>query len=227
MRHIKNNRTLLFLIIGGVALLLFVGISLWNQKTEIKKLKGVHASLVNELNNLEKDIAIRQAEIDAKKSAVIKKTTGLDPSLIEADTIAAKSFFKPAFSWKSGADYDKVRNHYIELLGKGNTFTKTYLPPDIKVDTNDGPLSYIDFKNIQTTMGDIHVVPLSAVGNRIRYVVFVQYFMHQDESDMVNPEALKESEAIIEFTAAGDPEEGDRRVIEVKARAGFQSTLES
>ncbi|MCC2248988.1 hypothetical protein JUJ52_03320 [Virgibacillus sp. AGTR] len=226
MHHIKNNRTLLFLVIGGIVLFIFVGVSLWSQIAEKKALEDEHASLISKMNTVEKNIAKRQAEIDAKKSASIKEATGIDPSLIKTDTTAAKSYFKPAFNWKSGGDYDKTRNDYIESLGKDNTFTATYLPPDTKIDTDDGPLSYIDFKGLQVTMGDIHIVPMSAEGNRIRYVAFVQYFMHKDESDMVNPEALEESEAIIEFTAAGDVEKGERRVTEVNARAGFQSSLE-
>ncbi|MGX1195853.1 hypothetical protein [Metabacillus sp. SLBN-84] len=124
------------------------------------------------------------------------------------------------------ADYDKARSDYIESLGKDNSFTSVYLPADTKIDTNDGPLSYIDFKELKTTLGSVHVVPMTSEGDRIRYVAFVQYYMHRKNEDMVNPKALESSEAIIEFTAAGDPKEGERIVTEVNASPGFQSNPE-
>lgn len=226
MSHIKNNRTLLFLVIGGAVLLLFVGISLWNQQAEKKELEQTHEALISALNTVENDIAKRQVELDKKKSVSVKEATGLDPSLISSDTEAAKTYFEPAFNWRSGAEYDKARSDYMESLGEKNSFTKTYLPPDTKIDTDDGPLSYIDFKGFQTSMGDMYIVPKTAEGDRIRYVAFVKYYMHKNDEDMVNPEALEESEAIIEFTAAGDKENGGRRVTEVRARAGFHSSLE-
>lgn len=225
MSHMKNNRKLLISTIVGVALLIFIGISLWVQVGQKKELEETHASLLTGLNTAESNIAKRQAELDAKKSDSIKEATGLDPSLIGSDTESAKAFFGPVFNWKSGAEYDKVRNDFMELLGEGNSFTATYLPADTKIDTNDGPLSYIDHKGLQTSMVGMNIVPLKAEGDRIRYVSFVRYFMHQAEEDTVNPEALEESEAIIEFTAEGDSENGGRRVTEVSARAGFHSSL--
>lgn len=226
MSHIKNNRTLLYLVIGGAALLIFVGISLWTQSADKKELENTHASLINELNTVEMDIAKRQSELDAQKSASVKEATGLDPSLIGSDTQSAEEFFGPAFNWKSGEQYDKVRTSYMESLGEGNSFTATYLPADTKIETNNGLLSFIDHKGLQTTMAGMSIVPMKAEGDRIRYVAFVRYFMHQTENDTVNPEALEESEAIIEFTAAGDASKGERRVTEVSARAGFHSNLD-
>jgi hypothetical protein len=225
MSHIKNNRTLLFSVLGGVIILLLVGLSLWNQGVRKQELEDTHASLISKLNAVENDIQTHQAELDQKKSVSVKEATGFDPSLIESDAETAKSYFAPAFNWKSGKDYDRTRSQYIESLGENNAFTKTYLPPDTKIDTNDGPLSYIDFKHLKASMESIHVVPIAAEGNRVRYVAFVQYFMHQKDQDLVNPKALEESEAIIEFTAAGDRKKGERLVTEVTARAGFHSPL--
>lgn len=225
MSHIKNNRTLLFSVIGSVIVLLLVGFSLWNQGVRKHELEETHASLISKLNVVENEIRTRQAELDQKKSVSVKEVTGLDPSLIESDAETAKSYFAPAFNWKSGKEYDRVRSQYIESLGENNAFTKTYLPPDTKIDTDDGPLSYIDFKHLKASIGNIHVVPMKAEGDRVRYVAFVQYFMHQTGEDLVNPKALEKSEAIIEFTAAGDRKNEKRFVTEVTARAGFHSSL--
>lgn len=225
MSHIKNNRNVLLSAIGAVVVLVLVSVSLWNQVSKKQELKETHETLISELNTVENDIAKRQAELDKQKAVSVKKATGVDPALVTGDTEEAKQYFAPAFSWRSSEEYEKARNEYIESLGAKNTFTKTYLPPDTKIDTDDGPLSYIDFKGIRTTMDNIHIVPMKAEGDRIRYVAFVSYFMHKSDKDLANPDALEKSEAIIEFTAAGNSKDGGRRVTEVNARAGFRSSL--
>ncbi|WP_078598689.1 hypothetical protein [Evansella clarkii] len=224
IEYMKNNRSLLISVVGGAVMFVLVGFSLWSQISEKKELEEKQASLANELHAVEMNIAERQADLDVEKKSTIKKATGLDPDLIQIDTEAAKAYFEPAFNWKSGSDYDEARKRYIESLGEDNLFTETYLPPDTKVETEDDLISYIDFKNIKASMGDIFVVPMTAEGDRIRYVAFVHYFMHQTNNDLVNTEALERSQAIIEFTAAGS--EGERWVTEVTARAGFHSNSE-
>ncbi|MCR6108735.1 hypothetical protein HXA34_20775 [Salipaludibacillus agaradhaerens] len=223
MSHLKNNRTLLFSLIGGTIALVLVGVSLLGHVSEKKELEAQYADLTSDLTSIENTILEQQANLDDEKMSSVKEVTGLDPALIQTDSQEASSYFEQAFNWKSGSDYDEARTRYIESLGEGNAFTETYLPPDTKIDTDDGPLSYIDFKGIKASMSNIHVVPMTAEGDRIRYVAFVQYFMHEDDSDTVNPEALVGSEAIIEFTAAGDAATDGRRITEVTARAGFHS----
>lgn len=224
LSKIKDNPVVLYLILGGGMLLVVMGVTLWNHAGDKQELKEKHTALSSELNGIEHDIAVRQAEIDDKKMKVIQEVTGLDPELVSIDKNAAKKYFKPAFSWKNADDYNQVRKDYIASLGKGNSFTKTYLPPDTVIETNDGELSYIDHKNLKVTMHSVRVVPLTAVGDSVRYVAFIKYFMHKDSNDLANTDALEPSEAIIEFTATGDS--SNRHVTEVSARAGFSSSTE-
>ncbi|MGC6586660.1 hypothetical protein ACPV3A_17035 [Paenibacillus sp. Dod16] len=207
-------------------ILLIVSVYMFSKnQNEIKKLNVEYTALTTQLNQTERDIATKQAELSAKKTESVKKVTGLDPALIQTDSSEAEKYFVAAFSWSNGAEYEGVRNQYIESLGEDNSFTKTYLPPDTKIETNEGMLSYIDFKKLRTTMDSIYVVPITAEGNRVRYVAFVQYIMHKDQSDLVNTNALERSEAIIEFTAAGDLADGKRRITEVSARTGYSAGL--
>ena len=224
MSHILKNRKLLLTVTGAVVALILVGFSLWNQISEERELKETHEALLSELNAVENDIAKRQADLDDKKAEVVKETFGLDPAQVTSDASKAKEFFAPAFSWQSYDEYEKARQNYIASLGEGNSFTKTYLPPDTVIETNDGPLSYIDFEGIRATLEDIHVVPMTVEGDRIRYVAFVSYIMHRSDADLVNLNALEKSEAIVEFTAAGNKKEGERIITEVNARPGFQAT---
>lgn len=222
---IKDNRPLLLTILGFGVLLILMSVTLINQNQTKKELEGKQEELTSALSETNRKVTEKQAELDAQKNASVKEVTGLDPNLIETDTSEAEKYFEPAFSWTSGEEYDKVRSDYIASLGKENTFTKTYLPADTKIETNDGKLSYIDFKKLRATMGNIHIVPITSEANRIRYVAFVTYYMHQTDNDLADTSALETSEAIIEFTAAGQKGEGGRRISEVVARAGFSSSI--
>lgn len=219
-----KRKSFLLILVAGL-LLVFSVITYVKKDNEIKYLDAEYAALSSQLNQSEQDIASKQAEVSEQKSETVKKVTGLDPGLIQSDSTEAEKYFVAAFSWSNGTEYEGVRNQYIESLGEDNSFTKTYLPPDTKIETNEGMLSYIDFKNLRTSMDSIYVVPITAEGNRVRYVAFVQYIMHKDGSDLANTDVLERSEAIIEFTAAGNSADGKRRITEVSARAGYSAGL--
>ena len=223
MTKLKNNRTLLLFLLGGGILLILMSITLIKQNAERNILEERHESLIAELNTLERDIAVAQAELDEKTMDSIKKTTGIDPKLVATDAVEAKTYFKPAFNWQNGDEYEKARQLYIDYLGKDNSFTKTYLPPDTKIETNDGKVGFIDFKGMKATMDDLFVVPVKVKGDSIRYVGIVRYFMHKDKSDLANPDALMSSQAIVDFTVTGNNDSDGRRLIEVSARPGFSS----
>ncbi|MEK4529837.1 hypothetical protein NST38_31010 [Paenibacillus sp. FSL H8-0104] len=221
----KNRKPFWITMTVGLILVVLTLFTYSKNLNQIKKLDAEYTKLSSQLNQTEQDIAAKQDEVTSEKAESVKKVTGLDPELIQSDSTEAEKYFVAAFSWSNGTEYEGVRNQYIESLGEDNSFTKTYLPPDTKIETNDGMLSFIDFKKLRTTMDSIYVVPITAEGNRVRYVAFVQYIMHKDGSDLANTDALERSEAIIEFTAAGNPAEGDRRITEVSARAGYSAGL--
>lgn len=224
--RMKHNRTLLIMIMAGGMVLILMGLTLSSDNKARTELKQTHASMMDELKQVERQVAEKQADEDKLKAEVVYETTGLDPALVEKDKLVANDFFGKAFNWKNGKEYDGVREYYIKELGADNSFTKTYLPPDTKIDTNDGELSYIDFKKLKAYMEekDMEIVPLLAENNRIRYVAFVRYYMHTDSQDLNNLKALEPSEAIIKFTVSGN--DGERSVSEVDVWAGFASSDE-
>lgn len=224
LQKLKANRALFGVVIAGVVLIIALGIMIAERQVEKSALETEHADALNQLSEIERKIGEKQADIDSKKLTSIRQTTGLDPKLIVSDSGEAEKYFKQAFSWKNGDEYEKARQQYIKSLGEDNTFTKVYLPPDVKIDTNDGKLSYIDFKKIRATMDGVHIIPMTSEGNRIRYVAFVTYYMHKNENDLVNKNALNPSLAIIEFTASGDKSTGGRVISDVNGRAGFSSS---
>lgn len=213
-------RRFLIVFLSISLIVLVLGVVFRNQN-EIAELEAKHAKLLETLNAIELDIKEKQAEVDAKKQTSIKKATGLDPEMVSTDTSLAKDYFAPAFSWRNYAEYEKARQDYITKLGEKNSFTKVYLPPDIKIETDEGDLSYIDHKKLRATLDDLYIIPLTTEGKEVRYVGFVRYFMHKEAKDLVNKNALNASQAIIEFTVKEEAE--NRTVTDVTAHAGFSS----
>lgn len=192
------------------------------QANTLSDLKQESTALASEIAKTSKSTRDRVAAQENERVASTKEATGLDPSMVDTDTDEAKEYFADAFSWTSGKEYDRARSNYEKSLGKGNSFTRTYLSDNTKVDTDDGELSYIDFKGLRSTMDDMFIVPTDVTGSSVRYVGFVRYYMKTD-SAINNKDALTASEAIVEFTVSGKSDA--RRVTDVEARQGFASEL--
>lgn len=193
-----------------------------NQSSTLDDIKREKVALASEVNQLDRTVKVETAKTEQAKKTVIKKASGFDPDLIAVDQEKAVSYFEPAFSWSSGKAYDSARAMYDKQLGKGNSFTKTYLANNTKIDTDGGKLSYIDFKGLSSRFDDLYIVPTSGKGDTVRYVGFVRYIMKaKDASKIENKNLLKASEAILEFTVSGKPE---KRVIrDVVAKPGYAS----
>lgn len=198
-----------------------IGLSV-NQSGQLDDLNARKVTLANEVSALARDVKTTDAKNTADKKTVIKKTTGFDPDLIAVDQLKAKDYFEPAFSWSSGKAYDSARAMYDKKLGKGNSFTKTYMANNTKIDTSDGKLSYIDFKGLSSRFDDMYIVPTKGDGDTVRYVGFARFIMKaQDDAKIENKDLLKASEAILEFTVSGDAEH--RKITNVVAKPGYAS----
>lgn len=225
IEHLKENKVLMGLIIGMIVLFAFFTFQIVSQNGAIKEAKAERSALHGEILKLEREIAKREGVLKDQKNEVIVETTGLDPQLVEKDKPVVEKFFEPAFNWSNWQEYENARQHYMKQLGKDNSFTKTYLPPDTIIETNDGALAFIDYKKLKAKMDDIEIVPLTAEGDRVRYVAFLTYYMYKDEKDLVNLSALEPSKAIVQFTVSNDSSaESGRKVSEVEAWAGFSSS---
>lgn len=214
------------LIATGVslALLAAAGFQYAGQKGELAALADEQTALTTTMSTLERGIADAKVENDTATTEVITDVTGFDVSLINPDRDIAGSFLQAAFQWDNAEEYEAARAAYNEALGEDNSFTSTYMPPDIKVETEKGEISYIDHKEVRSEYQDIRVVPLSADGDDVRYAGFVTHYMYKQGEDIDNKDALKPSEAIIEFTMTGEPLTKERRVTDVKAWSGFSTT---
>lgn len=220
--YLQKNIPLLIAVLGSAVVITAFTVGIMNNEQTKKELAKSNSELSAEINQLKKGIKTNEIKKEKEEKTSVKESTGLDLDLVDRDQTVAEEFFKPAFNWKSSSDYDKARDDYQKKLGKNNTFTKTYMPADTKIDTNDGKLSHIDFNKLKVTMDSIQLIPTSAKGDDVSYVAFVTYYVHKDDKDLADKSALEPSEAIMEFTGTGDKD--NRLIRNVTARAGFSSS---
>lgn len=221
---VKGDPKPFYAILGTGMAVMVLAFTLITGGNEVSSLQDRHDELKSTLAGLDRAIAEKQVAIDAEKNEAIVEVTGLDPKQILSDTDSANRFFAPAFTWTSGSAYDAARDAFIESLGESNSFTKSYMPENTKIDSDDGELNYIDFKEIKSYMDGLVIVPMTMDEGRIRYVGIVNYYVYKDAQDLNNLSVLAPSSAIIEFTVADT--DGNRTVSEVEGRAGFSGTLE-
>lgn len=215
-----NKSALIATAVTGV-LTLALGVNTFSAVSALDDVEAKQAAASSEMAKLDRSVAEKQATRDTEQKQVIKDVTGLDIGLVDADRDVASEFFMPAFNWADAKGYNAARTQFAERLGDGNSFTKTYMPEDLTIDTDDGKLSYIDFKEVRSEWDGMVVTPLTAEGNRIRYVGVVRHYMYAGDGDIQNKDALKPSEAVVTFTVSGEASE--RNVSEVEAWAGFES----
>lgn len=216
-----QNRVSLVVTIVGLLFSVGMIISFISQSSTIRDLKKEQEVTYNEMITLQGNVSTKKEAYDKAKNSMTVKVTGFNPAQIEKDAKIVEDFFKPAFSWKSGDEYENTRQSYMKSLGKNNTFTTTYLPRDVQLNLKKGKTWGIDVRGMKSSFEEIRIAPLTAKGNAVRYAGFVKYFVYTDENTLAHKDNLNFSTAIIKFTVSGDAD--NRKVSEVEAWAGFSS----
>ncbi|MBN6206559.1 hypothetical protein JYK21_08840 [Ralstonia pickettii] len=217
---VKSKR-INYIFIGGI-ILLFIGmILLWNLQSEKSQLSEKTVELSQQLTMLEKQAADKNIDLNIEKSEHATEQEEseiiITKERVDGDEVLAKEFFTPAFDWTSGEQYDEMREQYVSLLGENSSFVDTYIVENIKIETNEGELSYIDQKELRSKMHSLTAIPVEIEEDRIQYVAFIVHYMHKDQKDLVNLDALDKSEVIVEFTISGDENSSNRKIEDVEA----------
>lgn len=222
----KLLKTKSFFLIGtGVlcfVLVAFMGYYVTNAKSLKKEQQEFDALVVKTKTKLSEVEAYRAKQNKVRNESA-KAVVGFDMETVSSDTSVAFSYFKPAFTWSSSAAYDKTRAMYVKSLGKNSPFVKTYMPEQLRIQTADGSLSYIEFNELKSSFDTIVLVPTRTAGSTIDYIGFATYYPYKKASDLKNTKVLKASQAIVSFRIK-DGERG-RVVTNVSALPGFGKNI--
>ena len=148
-----------------------------------------------EIRAKKNELETKKASASATKVKVKKSVTGLDDEVVKADRETAEAFFKPAFSWSSGEDYDNARALYSRALGEDSSFVTLFMPENIKVDQ----YNYVDQTNANSTFTGMKMYPIGIDGDGYTYMGFVDF-----SSRSAGLDGESGGTAAIMFTVDGD-----------------------
>lgn len=205
-------------LIFGIGVVVLIGSIVYGLLTGSNSEQDV-AVLQDEVYALENELAVRRADESTIRQEVVYKTTGIDPELVTRDEQLASNFFRPAFSWTDGEEYDSTRKSYMEELGEDSPFVKTYLAENQKIDQ----YNYIDVNSLQADFDGIMMYALEERDTAMDYLGVITFYMVKSEDDLVSRSNLTGSQAIVRFTVDGTGK--NRTVTNVVAYPGFSELL--
>lgn len=96
--------------------------------------------------------------------------TGMDARRVERDNQLALEFFTPAFSWRSGAEYDAARAVFVADLGEAHPFVRVFMPPNGTIDR----FNYIDLNNLNAELISFEPYVTGIRGETYMYTAIVR-----------------------------------------------------
>lgn len=228
----NNYYVLIGTIVIGVGALIMIVFSLISGINEGKALEEEHQSVINKHGVLDEEYLSLFNEIEGKKTDAMEESFGVSSEIIMEDSNQVEDFLDSAFTWVNGDEYDTSRDEYIDMLGKKNSFTKHYMPENIKIETYDsdedeyGETSFIDENSLKSKMDSVTTIPIKADGDTIHYTSIVVFHMYKESIDNIDKSRLDESYAIVDYKVYGDASKDERKLSEVKAWNGFSTSLD-
>ena len=96
----------------------------------------------------EMTLAGHRETIAEERRVEVAYHTGMDVRRVERDNQLALTYFTPAFSWRSGAEYDAARAVFVADLGEVHPFIRVFMPPNGSIDR----FNYIDLNNLNSDL---------------------------------------------------------------------------
>ena len=180
----------------------------------------------NQLNSnyktIQSEISRNRKENVTVVEQVEKNIQGVSNQQLKEDRKIANLYFSPAFTWKSGDEYDLIRKHYIDTLGADSQFVQNYLKENIRIEVSNKNIKNndIDIQGLKSNFEEIVLYPTTwKVDGSITYVGVIKYYVYKNTDDLNDKSGLLKSKALVEFTIEGQNAK-DRHVTNVTAYAG-------
>lgn len=180
----------------------------------------------NQLNSnyktIQSEISRNRKENVTVVEQVEKNIQGVSNQQLKEDRKIANLYFSPAFTWRSGDEYDSIRKHYIESLGADSQFVQNYLKENIRIEVSNKNIKNndIDIQGLKSNFEEIVLYPTTwKADSSITYVGVIKYYVYKNTDDLNDKSGLLKSKALVEFTIEGQNAK-DRHVTNVTAYAG-------
>lgn len=215
------KKNLLHSLILSVVLVITVGISAVMLYRSYQ-LNERYNQLNSNYKTIQSEISRNRKENVTVVEQVEKNIQGVSNQQLKEDRKIANLYFSPAFTWRSGDEYDLIRKHYIESLGTDSQFVQNYLKENIRIEVSNKNIKNndIDIQGLKSNFEEIVLYPTTwKADGSITYVGVIKYYVYKNTDDLNDKSGLLKSKALVEFTIEGQNAK-DRHVTNVTAYAG-------
>lgn len=193
-----------------------MGVSFMMPRLFTMSVRGDYLAMKADVAKKENNLVALKRESDKVEQQLFYDVTGISNQKIVEDSSVASDFFKPAFTWTSGDEYDATRQMFIELLGENNRFVKEYLVENTKVDD----FNKIDVNELKMSMDTLTAYPSKLIDDdTYEYLGFIKYYPYKDASDLKVKDKLTASTAIVQYTVSS--KDGEPTVTNISAWNGM------
>lgn len=215
------KKNLLHSLILSVVLVITVGISAVMLYRSYQ-LNERYNQLNSNYKTIQSEISRNRKENVTVVEQVEKNIQGVSNQQLKEDRKLANLYFSPAFTWRSGDEYDLIRKHYIDSLGTDSQFVQNYLKENIRIEVSNKNIKNndIDIQGLKSNFEEIVLYPTTwKADGSITYVGVIKYYVYKNTDDLNDKSGLLKSKALVEFTIEGQNAK-DRHVTNVTAYAG-------
>lgn len=215
------KKNLLHSLILSVVLVITVGVS-GVMLYRSYQLNERYNQLNSNYKTIQSEISRNRKENVTVVEQVEKNIQGVSNQQLKEDRKIANLYFSPAFTWRSGDEYDLIRKHYIESLGADSQFVQNYLKENIRIEVSNKNIKNndIDIQGLKSNFEEIVLYPTTwKADGSITYVGVIKYYVYKNTDDLNDKSGLLKSKALVEFTIEGQNAK-DRHVTNVTAYAG-------
>lgn len=215
------KKNLLHSLILSVVLVITVGVS-GVMLYRSYQLNERYNQLNSNYKTIQSEISRNRKENVSVVEQVEKNIQGVSNQQLKEDRKIANLYFSPAFTWKSGDEYDLIRKHYIESLGADSQFVQNYLKENIRIEVSNKNIKNndIDIQGLKSNFEEIVLYPTTwKADGSITYVGVIKYYVYKNTDDLNDKSGLLKSKALVEFTIEGQNAK-DRHVTNVTVYAG-------
>lgn len=215
------KKNVLHSLIFGVVLVITVGVGATMLYRSYQSNERYH-QLQTSYKTIQSEISRNRKDNVTVVEQVEKNIQGVSNQQLKEDRKLASLYFSPAFTWRSGDEYDSIRKRYIDSLGPDSQFVQNYLKENIRIDVANKNIKNndIDIQGLRSNFEEIVLYPTTwKADGSITYVGVIKYYVYKNNNDLNDKSGLLKSKALVEFTVTGQNAK-DRHVTNVTAYAG-------
>lgn len=171
----KSKQNLLYMMLMGVAVLVFVIVMVVNAVSGSGRSSTLAAQKA-EIVELSNKVEAQRASVQAGVGSVVQQTTGIDLARKDKDDVIIKEFAELVTTWSTHEEYTSMRTEVMQkyALSDGSRFASVFLPDYGSITDGEGvEHNLIDYNHISCAYRGMKSIVSGISGAQYSYFVIV------------------------------------------------------